>query len=91
MRAILLDSLHTEEHVWAEFQLATPLLCAGGLILIHDACYANGTVEGALRRIERAGYGVTRLWTAEAGVREDDRLGLAIVENRRRGCEETCG
>ena len=89
--AILLDSLHTEEHVWAEFQLATQLVCGGGLILIHDACYANGTVEGALQRIERAGYGVTRLWTADGGAREDDRLGLAVVENRRRPREERCG
>jgi len=82
--AILLDSLHTEEHVWAEFGLAAQLVCTGGLILIHDACYENGTVEGALRRIEQAGYGTVRLWTAEGGVPEDDHLGLAVVENRRR-------
>jgi len=81
--AALLDSLHTEEHVWAEFELARRLVCPGGLILIHDATYAGGTVEGALRRIERAGYGVVRLWTAESGVREDDRLGLAVIENRK--------
>ena len=81
--AILLDSLHTEEHVWAEFELAAQLVCAGGLILIHDACYENGTVEGALRRIEQAGYGVVRLWSAEGGVPEDDHLGLAVIENRR--------
>lgn len=80
----LLDTLHTEEHVWAEFQLAARLVCAGGLILIHDVTYAHGTVEAALRRVERAGYGVTRLWTAEGGLPEDDRLGLAVVENRRR-------
>jgi predicted O-methyltransferase YrrM len=82
--AILLDSLHDAAHVWAEFTLAAQLVCAGGLILVHDACYANGTVETALRRIEDAGYGVVRLWTAERGVPEDDRLGLAVVENRRR-------
>jgi predicted O-methyltransferase YrrM len=82
--AILLDSLHTEEHVWAEFELAAQLVCPGGLILIHDACYANGTVEGALRRVEGAGYGVVRLWSADGGVQEDDHLGLAVVENRRR-------
>jgi predicted O-methyltransferase YrrM len=80
--AVLLDSIHTEEHVWAEFQLAAQLVCPGGLILIHDVRYANGTVERALRRIEAAGYGVTRLWTAESGICEDDRLGLAIIENR---------
>jgi hypothetical protein len=82
--AALLDSLHTEEHVWAEFQLARRLVCPGGLILIHDALYALGTVEGALKRIEHDGYGVVRLWTAEGGVQEDDRLGLAVIENRRR-------
>lgn len=82
--AALLDTLHTEEHVWAEFRLAARLVCPGGLILIHDATYAHGTVEAALKRIERAGYGVTRLWAAEGGSPEDDRLGLAVVENRRR-------
>jgi hypothetical protein len=83
--AALLDTLHTEEHVWAEFELASRLVCRGGLILIHDVTFAYGTVEAALRRIERAGYGVTRLWTAEGGVPEDDHLGLALIENRRRG------
>lgn len=82
--AALLDTLHTEEHVWAEFELASRLVCRGGLILIHDVTFAYGTVEAALRRIERAGYGVTRLWTAEAGEQEDDHLGLALIENRRR-------
>lgn len=80
--AVLLDSLHTEEHVWAEFQLATQLVCPGGLILIHDATYKGGTVDDALRRIEAAGYGVVRLWTAEGGIAEDDHLGLALIENR---------
>jgi predicted O-methyltransferase YrrM len=79
----LLDSVHTEEHVWAEFQLATRLVCPGGLILIHDVRYVHGTVERALQRIEAAGYGVVRLWTAESGVCEDDQLGLAVIENRR--------
>jgi predicted O-methyltransferase YrrM len=82
--AALLDSIHTEEHVWAEFQLASKLVCMGGLILIHDAKYVGGTVEQALRRIEAAGYGVTRLWTAECGTQEDDSLGLAVIENRLR-------
>jgi predicted O-methyltransferase YrrM len=80
--AILLDSIHTEEHVWAEFELARHLVCPGGLILIHDAVYTGGTVEGALRRIENAGYNVVRLWTAEGGVAEDDHLGMAVIENR---------
>jgi NPCBM/NEW2 domain/Methyltransferase domain len=82
--AALLDSLHVEEHVLAEFELARQLVCANGLILIHDATYARGTVGRALERIERDGYNVTRLWTAEEGEREDDALGLAVIENRRR-------
>jgi predicted O-methyltransferase YrrM len=82
--AALLDSIHTAEHVWAEFELAQQLVCPGGLIAIHDVRYAHGTVEAALREIEAAGYGVTRLWTAESGVPEDDNLGLAVIENRAR-------
>jgi predicted O-methyltransferase YrrM len=80
----LLDSLHTEEHVWAEFQAAVRLVCAGGLILIHDPRYAFGTVEQALCRIEDAGYNVSRLWAAESSVAEDDQLGLALIVNARR-------
>src|SRR5262249_19109640 len=80
--AVVLDSLHTETQVWAEFQLAAQLVCQGGLILIHDAVYRHGTVPAALRRIEDAGFNVVRLWTADEGVREDDRLGLAVIENR---------
>ncbi len=82
--AAFLDSIHTAEHVWAEFELAQRLVCPGGLILIHDVRTTPGTVEAALRRIEAAGYGVTRLWTAEGCVPEDDFLGLAVIENRRR-------
>jgi predicted O-methyltransferase YrrM len=84
--AALLDSIHTEDHVWAEFQLATQLVCRGGLILIHDTRYKYGTVERALQRIEAVGYGVVRLWAAERGIDEDDHLGLAVIENRRRAC-----
>jgi predicted O-methyltransferase YrrM len=82
--AVLLDSLHTEEHVLAEFHLAAQLVQLGGLILIHDAVYAGGTVPGALRCIEAAGYNVVRLWSAQTGISEDDHLGLAVIENRRR-------
>lgn len=82
--AALLDSLHEAEHVWAEFQLAAELVCPGGLILIHDATYTGGTVPLTLERIEAAGYNVVRLWAAEGGAAEDDRLGLAVIENRRR-------
>ena len=80
----LLDSVHTAEHVWAEFQLASRLVCRDGLILIHDARYLGGTVPAALEQIEQAGFNVTRLWSAECGVTEDDGLGLAVIENRRR-------
>jgi predicted O-methyltransferase YrrM len=82
--AALLDSVHEEDHVWAEFELARKLVCHGGLILIHDARLASGTVSRALARIEAAGFGVTRLWCAEGGEAEDDRLGLAVIENRTR-------
>jgi hypothetical protein len=81
-QAALLDTIHTAEHVWAEFELASRLVCPGGLILVHDAIYDAGTVEGALARIQSAGYGVARLWTAEAGLAEDAKLGLAVIENR---------
>ena len=83
--AALLDSLHTAEHVWAEFELARRLVCPGGLILVHDACCAEGTVGAALTRIQDCGYGVVRLWTAEAGAAEDSKLGLAVIENRLTG------
>ena len=86
--AALIDSLHEEAHVYAEFELAARLVCPGGLILFHDAIYAAGTVDRALRRVEADGYGVTRLWTAECGFPEDDGLGLAVVENRRRSSSE---
>ncbi len=82
--AALLDSLHQEEHVWAEFQLGAQLVCPGGLILIHDVTTLHSSVEQALERIAAAGYGVARLWSAEGGVAEDDHLGLAVIENRRR-------
>lgn len=82
--AVLLDSVHEAEFVWAEFQLAAELVCPGGLILIHDATYANGTVHVTLARIEAAGYNVVRLWAADGGTAEDDHLGLAVIENRRR-------
>jgi hypothetical protein len=80
----LLDSIHTEEHVWAEFRFASQLVCTGGIILVHDPRYAFGTVEQALQRIEADGYNVARLWAAESGVPEDDNLGLALIVNSRR-------
>jgi len=61
------------------------------LVLIHDVRYAHGMVEGALRRIETADYGVVRLWTASGGVAEDDHLGLAVIENRRRQSNGSLG
>ena len=82
--AALLDTLHEEAFVYAEFQRAARLVCPGGLILVHDPRWTGGTVERALRRIEADGYGVARLWTAECGHAEDDGLGLAVIENRLR-------
>jgi predicted O-methyltransferase YrrM len=82
--AALLDSLHEEEHVWREFEVARKLVCEGGLILIHDPCLPSGTVGPAVERIEAAGYGAIRLFTAVTGVPEEDGLGLAVIENRRR-------
>lgn len=82
-QAALLDSVHTAEQVWAEFELARELVCPAGLILLHDVCYANGTVQQAIPRIEAAGYAVTRLWAAASGNAEDDRLGLGVIENTR--------
>ena len=41
-------------------------------------------MAGALARIEAVGDGVVCLRAAEAGVREDDQLGPAVIENRRR-------
>jgi predicted O-methyltransferase YrrM len=80
--AALLDSIHTSEHVWAEFALARQLVCPGGLILVHDARCAEGTVAAALDRIQAAGFGVARLWCAEGGIQADAGLGLAVIENR---------
>ncbi len=80
--AALLDSVHTAEHVLREFELARQLVCPGGLILIHDPVLRTGSVGEALDIISEQGYGVVRLWTAEDGVREDDALGLAVIENR---------
>ncbi len=84
-QAALLDSVHTEEQVWSEFELATQLVCPGGLILIHDPLlFERGTVDRAVLRIRQEGFDVVHLWAADDAVREDDGLGLAVVENRRR-------
>lgn len=82
--AILLDSIHEADHVWNEFQAAAQLVRPRGLILIHDPIFVHGTVPEALKRIEDSGFGVVRLWAADSPVREDDHLGLALIENRRR-------
>lgn len=80
--AALLDSVHTQEHVLREFQLARQIVCTGGLILIHDAIWSPGTVGEALKEIELMGFNVVRLWTADHGRSEDAGLGLAVIENR---------
>ena len=82
--AALLDSLHTEEHVWAEFQRAATLVCEGDSSSSTTWRSPAAAVEAALRRIEEAGYAVTRIWRGTSGVRADDGLGLAVVENRGR-------
>jgi predicted O-methyltransferase YrrM len=82
--AVLLDSLHTAQHVLAEFALARQLVCPAGLILVHDATFPGGTVAEALSQIESEGHPIVRLWGASSGVRQDDGLGLAVIENRRR-------
>lgn len=82
--AALLDSLHSADHVLSEFQLASKLVCPGGLVLIHDVRTQGSSVEEALELIQQSGYGVVRLWTADDGEMEDDCLGLALIENRRR-------
>ncbi len=84
--AAFLDSTHDADHVWDEFLLAIQLVCKGGIILIHDPCYRGGNVGEAIERIKRAGFGVVRLWTADGGIRADDHLGLALIENRVIAC-----
>jgi hypothetical protein len=79
--AALLDSLHTEEHLWAELELATRLLPAGAPILTHDWRWEDG-VQRVLSRAAAAGYGVVRL-VGPGGVEEESGLGIALIENRR--------
>jgi predicted O-methyltransferase YrrM len=89
--AALIDSLHTTEQVWAEFEVVRRLVRPGGLILFHDVGLPppHGGVEEALLRVEAAGYGVTRLFLAEGSIAEEERLGLGLVENRlRKGAAE---
>ena len=80
----LLDSLHTEQYVREEFGRATQLVRPGGLILVHDVLLKSGSVDQALQRIAADGYGVSRLWTAEGVKADDNGLGIAVIENRRR-------
>jgi len=80
--AALLDSVHTEEHLSAEFELASKLVRPGGPILVHD-WRAIPAVDRVLAAVEGAGYGVARL-LAPGGEEEEAGLGLAIVENRER-------
>lgn len=75
----LLDSLHTEEHLWGEFELARQLVCPGGPILTHDWRWEEG-VQRVLSRLQRSGYGVVRL-LGPCGVQEESGLGIAVIEN----------
>lgn len=79
--AALLDSVHTEEHLSAELELARQLVQEGGPILVHD-WRAIPEIDRVLVAAERDGLGVVRL-LSEGGAEEDGGLGLAIVENRR--------
>lgn len=79
--AALLDSVHTEEHLSAELDLASKLVRPGGPILVHD-WRAIPDVDRVLRAAEAAGHGVVRL-LGEGGEAEEAGLGLALVENRR--------
>jgi hypothetical protein len=85
--AALLDSIHSGEHVWAEFELAAQLVVPRGLILIHDPGLHTGTVPLALDRIRAAGYQVTTLWAGEGTEPEDEGLQLAVIENQGVGVE----
>jgi predicted O-methyltransferase YrrM len=76
----LLDSLHTEEHLWGELELATQLVRPGGPILTHDWRWEEG-VERVLERAAASGYGVARL-LGPGAVDEEGALGLAVIENR---------
>ena len=79
--AALLDSVHTEEHLSAELELARQLVQEGGPILVHD-WRAIPEIDRVLVAAQRDGLGVVRL-LSEGGAEEDGGLGLAIVENRR--------
>ena len=79
--AALLDSVHTDEHLSAELELATRLVREGGPILVHD-WRAIPEIDRVLVAVERDGLGVVRL-LGEGGAEEDGGLGLAVVENRR--------
>ena len=48
--AAFLDSIHTEEQVLAEFEVARQLVVEGGLILVHDPDLGSGAVDRALAR-----------------------------------------
>jgi predicted O-methyltransferase YrrM len=81
--AAVLDSVHTESHLWSEFELASEIVVPRGMILVHDA-FSFPEVAEALERVEAAGFGVTRLLAAESCVKEDAGFGLALIENRQR-------
>jgi predicted O-methyltransferase YrrM len=79
--AALLDSLHTEEHLWGELEIAARLVPPGAPILTHDWRWEEG-VQRVLDRARAAGYGVVRL-VGPGGVEEESGLGIAVIENRR--------
>ena len=82
----LLGSVHTEERVWGEFELARQLVRPGGPILVHDWRPDEG-MQRAIARIESAGHGVARL-LGPCGVEEASGLGIALIETEP---AERCG
>lgn len=82
--AVLLDSLHTHDHVLAEVELAAQLVPPLAPIFVHD-WHAFPGVDSALKEAEQSGFAVVRL-LGEGAVVEENGLGLAIVQRPRSGC-----
>jgi serine/threonine protein kinase len=82
LHAALLDTTHSAQFVLKEFELARQVVTPGGLILVHDVHPAFFDTWKTIDQIQSRGFGVVRLWCADEGVQTDDRLGLALIENR---------
>jgi hypothetical protein len=84
--AALLGSLHNAEQAWAEFELASRLVCERGLILIQHACSSPCSVCETLSKIRKAGYDIVTPGNSSCGIHQDDEPGLALIENRMCRC-----